>query len=120
MRSVTCTPKALLVVAVTLWFSVLAGATGCMQPMTPGSDARTAATSNTSDSVEQFSEMENCHHSRGGPSKPTDQKHSPNNGISCCPLETTLIQKWGSTGKKIEFAHGVNLPVEADLLVVRN
>lgn len=120
MRSVTYTPKALLAVAITLWFSVLACATGCMQPMTTGSDAQAAATSSPSDSMEQFSDMENCHHSGGSPSKPTDQKHSPNNGISCCPLETTLIQKWDSTGKKIEFAHSVSLPVEANLMVVRN
>jgi hypothetical protein len=47
-------------------------------------------------------------------------KQSSKSGLSCCPLETTLVQKWDSSAQKIEFARGVSLPVEADLLVVQH
>ena len=119
MFPVAYTPKAFLAVAVTLWLSLLACATGCMQPMFAGSDKNTAAASANHDAVHQMADMENCHHS-SGPAKPTDApKPTSNNGLSCCPLETTLIQKWDATGKKIEFVHSFSLPMESDVLVVR-
>jgi hypothetical protein len=118
MFSVACTPKAFLAVAITLWLSVLACATGCMQPMFAGSDKNTVASANH-DAIHQMADMENCHHSSGSPSAPTDQKRAPSNGTSCCPLETTVVQKWDSSAQKIELAHHVSLPVEPDLLVVR-
>jgi hypothetical protein len=64
--------------------------------------------------------MENCHHSGGtSPAQPKDGKPDSNKGVSCCPLEITLIQKWGSTLLGTAPSHDFVPSSDFDLLLTR-
>jgi hypothetical protein len=108
--------KAGMATVVSLWMAVLACALGCQQQTFPTIADASAGQSQ----LRLMINMENCHHSGGpSPAQPKDGKPNSNNGVSCCPLEVTLIQKWDTTALGIALAHDFVPSSDFDLLVPR-
>src|ERR1700722_19458220 len=108
MRSSLHIMKAGMATVVSLWMAVLACALGCQQQTFPAiPDVSSLQENSASQSqLRLMINMENCHHSGGpSPAQPKDGKPDSNNGVSCCPLEVTLIQKWDTTALGISPAY---------------
>jgi hypothetical protein len=81
---------------VSLWLAMFACVMGCTQPLLADSNPAKPSAINQKligeDAPEAMAVMENCPHSGHHNSK-SDDKQTPTNSISCCPLEVTVASK---------------------------
>jgi hypothetical protein len=122
MGSTSHIVKAGMATVVSLWMAVLACALGCQQQTFPAiPDASSLPENSASQSqLRLMIDMGNCHHSGGtSPAQPKDGNPDSNKGVSCCPLEVTLIHKWDTTALGVAPAHDFVPSPDFDLLVPR-
>jgi hypothetical protein len=108
MGSTSHIMKAGIATVVSLWMGVLACALGCQQQTLPAIPDASSLQENSAahNQLRLMLNMESCHHSGGtSPAQPKDGKPDSNKGVSCCPLEITLIQKWDTTAPGIAPSH---------------
>jgi hypothetical protein len=125
MQSARHIIKAGTAVGISLWIAVVACVIGCTLPVIAESQASVDASSRatsaaTSKQAGLMAEMENCHHSGGDPTVPTDgKKPGPNGAVSCCPLEVTLTQKWDTSAARVDLSHDFAVSIDFNFAATR-
>jgi hypothetical protein len=101
-------------VGVSLWIAVVACVMGCTLPAITGLQASVATNHGRTGLM---ADMEGCHHSSGRrPAPGKDEKPVPNSTGSCCPVETTLTQRWNPETTRAAVSHDFVQPANFGLI----
>src|ERR1700685_4026208 len=99
MRLPLLTFRSVVATGVSLWMGVLACLVGCTVPILASSGASRAPLMHENSAEPNqpgvMADMPNCPHHFGGnaPAKPNEPKPVRGGGMSCCPVEVTVVAK---------------------------